>query len=76
MDDRDWPARSSGPPDVPQRCWFCRHAVPHQGNERPWTMRFEPVPGWDAEERPYLLGRGARLATTYKIRDCPRFEEG
>ena len=40
-------------------------------------VRFEPVPGWTAEEVPFVLtgGNGYRkIETTYKITACPEFE--
>lgn len=41
-------------------CWSCGNAV----NGCSWSRSFVPVDGWEAEED----------GTSYKIRNCPRFE--
>lgn len=33
-----------------QKCWSCANAVPAAENPCPWAMRFEPVPGWVADQ--------------------------
>ena len=41
-------------------------------------VRFEPVPGWTAEEVPLMLSQSGggykKIETTYKITACPEFE--
>lgn len=54
-------------------CFDCIHAVPDDdGHGCPWSMRFEPVPGWNAEL--VLLGGYKCKIETYEIKGCPLFE--
>lgn len=56
-----------------QICWTCEKA----GGLCSWSREFKPVPGWDAEPdtmKP-LNGNGRRVIETYKIYDCPEYEE-
>lgn len=41
-------------------CWSCKKAV----KQCPWSLRFEPVKGWDAK----------KTEISYFVRDCPLFE--
>ena len=63
-----------------QPCWDCVNAC--GGCE--WTerdpnthkIRFEPVPGWDAEPVRKMVKNGKRewrLMESYAIRSCPKF---
>ncbi len=56
-----------------QPCWDCANAC----GGCPWSAKFQPVPGWDAE--PVIirnhLNRGEEnfSAKSYKIYACPQF---
>ena len=64
-----------------QKCWSCRWATNPAGNPCPWSSRFKPVKGWNAElvlmkpstdwqrEHNYVI-------KSYRIRGCPLFKEG
>ena len=58
-----------------QLCWTCANAC--GGCE--WSLRFEPVPGWDATPTSRVLkvggkGKGGtRVASSFVIRACPKF---
>ena len=54
-----------------QLCWRCKNFA--GGCE--WADRFEPVPGWTASMTILDQG-GERLARSYCIIECPKFEEG
>lgn len=59
-----------------QPCWFCRHAIPYEGNPCPWAMRFEPVPGWEAEPDELAGTSWVEAVPTYRIIRCPLKEPG
>ncbi len=59
-----------------QKCWGCQKA----GGGCTWSaegedgaIRFEPIPGWDAEQVPWRRYCNAADGYTYKIYDCPEF---
>lgn len=59
-----------------QKCWGCQKA----GGGCTWSaegedgaIRFEPVPGWDAEQIPWRRYNSMADGYTYKIYDCPEF---
>ena len=58
-----------------QPCWDCANAC--GGCE--WSLRFEPVPGWDATPTSRVLkvggkGKGGtRVASSFVIHYCPKF---
>ena len=58
-----------------QLCWTCANAC--GGCE--WSLRFEPVPGWDATPTSRVLkaggkGKGGtRVASSFVIHYCPNF---
>lgn len=56
-----------------QLCWNCKNAC----GGCSWSQKFEPIPGWVAEERVlYHRGNGIKNKTTsYSIRYCPEFEQ-
>ena len=59
-----------------QLCWDCANAC----GGCPWSEKFQPVPGWDAE--PVIIrnhqDRGPEnfSAKSYKIYACPQFTKG
>lgn len=61
-------------PDQP--CWFCANAVPRPDDPCPWAMRFEPVPGWEAELDALPASGKFKAVPTYRILKCPLFEAG
>lgn len=60
-----------------QPCWECAHSVPSRDGTRgcPWSLRFEPIPGWDALKTQCEDEDGEK-DTTYKISRCPNFKRG
>lgn len=57
-------------------CGGCSWSAVDPVTER---VRFEPVPGWTAEEVPWrrTAGKGRwKTGTTYHITACPQFVEG
>lgn len=59
-----------------QKCWSCANAVPAAENPCPWAMRFEPVPGWDADpvwKKDAHYRKEKENVFTYAIYDCPLF---
>lgn len=58
-------------------CWRCLNAVPNPktGAGCSWSRSFQPVPGWDAEERPLNNPRGEDIQS-YFVKKCPLFVEG
>ena len=59
-----------------QLCWRCYHAT-NPENVCPWCgrkpngdIRWDPVPGWEAEE---MIGEGGK---TLWVKKCPLFREG
>lgn len=62
-----------------QLCWFCQNAIPTRDGRRgcSWSTKFEPVPGWDAEETVlYQEANGRQMAlNSYRIISCPQFVE-
>lgn len=59
-----------------QLCWRCYHAT-NRDNICPWVgrkpngdIRWNPVPGWEAEEE---IVNGEK---TYWVKKCPLFREG
>lgn len=61
-------------------CWTCINSVPinvkgHYLTGCPWSMRFEPVEGWTAEEREYRTSylKNDKKLITYLVRECPMF---
>lgn len=65
-----------------QKCETCFYAsgATKNGWKCPWVApRFEPIPGWDAEQVVYRINdtaSGCRYDITYAIHDCPRYERG
>lgn len=65
-----------------QKCDTCQHAAPSpaKGLGCPWSIRYEPVPGWDATPTRIANQRGsARFSQdgymdSYAIRDCPLYK--
>lgn len=58
-------------------CWKCIHSVPDtRGHGCPWSLRFEPVDGWDAEPASYPSNRTNKrvMIQSYEVRSCPLFE--
>lgn len=58
-----------------QLCWSCAKAC----GGCPWSDRFEPVQGWDAEScrRVYRdAAVGTRYIDSYTIRECPEYVKG
>lgn len=59
-----------------QPCWSCAKAC---GGCR-WSAKFEPVPGWDAEESTIKYNDGTpkapkiRNVRSYIIKSCPEYE--
>ena len=53
-------------------CWSCQRAVPDPTVACSWSLRFKPVPGWDAEETIMPGGNGNKIKS-YCVYDCPRF---
>ena len=56
-------------------CWKCRHALPkivraHYIRGCEWSIKHQPVPGWDAEKK-IVEDR-----LSYKVHKCPKFEKG
>lgn len=45
-------------------CWHCRNAL----GGCSWSMRFEPVEGWDAKH--------TKRYNSYKVYSCPQFVRG
>ena len=79
---RRYPPREKKQKKVPkvefqskQLCWDCANAC--GGCE--WSLRFEPVPGWDATPTSRVLkvggkGKGGtRVASSFVIHYCPKF---
>ena len=54
-------------------CWSCQHAVPDlNGHGCEWSKRFDPVPGWDAEET--VLTTSYKQGTkSYHVYGCPKY---
>lgn len=47
-------------------CWDCDNAAPDlNGHGCEWSRKFEPVPGWEADEDPNLK--------SYHVNYCPKF---
>lgn len=69
------PKGSTAPMYQQQLCWTCANAC--GGCE--WSLRFEPVPGWDATPTSRVLkvggkGKGStRVASSFVIHSCPKF---
>ena len=60
-----------------QICWSCKWSINPIGNPCPWSSRFEPVEGWDAD--PVVLspqGIHSKPIPSFRIRSCPLHEEG
>ena len=59
-------------------CWKCKNAVPGPEAGCPWSERFEPVEGWEAEFTQVRSQRNrARIEVeSYCVIKCPLFEEG
>lgn len=67
-------------------CWNCAHSVPavsvdgkryEYGCE--WSIKQEPVPGWDAEEtevRSQFNRYTPKMLRSYNVRRCPKFVKG
>lgn len=56
----------------PSLCWECARVYANRGC--PWANRFEPVPGWDAEETLLISYDGeAHNVRSYNVRACPLF---
>lgn len=59
-----------------QKCWTCANAL----GGCSWTaidpktnkVRFEPVPGWDAEPTSRSIN-GETIMESYAIHDCPQY---
>ena len=58
-------------------CWSCIHSVPRlvdgvyvHGCE--WSLRFEPVEGWDAEPHSTKLSK-EKTITSYHVKKCPKY---
>lgn len=61
-----------------QLCWTCLNAVPNAeaGRGCEWSTKFEPVPGWEAEEQQMrAIYRGGPRVTTYRVRGCPKYRQ-
>lgn len=61
-------------------CWKCYNAVPDpkRGRGCSWSMRGEPVHGWDAEEQQirHINGPNPVCVTSYCVHACKEFIEG
>lgn len=58
-------------------CWDCKNAVPGGEHGCSWSESFEPVPGWDDRRKDVLTGaKKDRMAESYFVYECPRFERG
>ena len=70
------PKGSTAPMYQQQLCWTYANAC--GGCE--WSLRFEPVPGWDATPTSRVLkvgGKGGtRVASSFVIHYCPKFRRG
>lgn len=51
-------------------CWDCNLAV----CKCPWSKNFEPIPGWDVEERKIKQSPGI-FTETYFVKSCPLFKQ-
>ena len=54
-----------------QPCWTCTKYL----GGCPWSARFEPVPGWDAEpvKRRAMPHSAKEYVDTYDIKSCPMY---
>lgn len=64
-----------GYPIVTSLCWDCAKC----GGDCSWSRDFEPVPGWDAEERMLYFFRSnlcdyEREERSFYVKKCPEFE--
>ena len=56
-------------------CWHCRNAVPSAaGAGCSWSRRFQPVPGWEAEETKIWVGGDRRTVPSFRVVRCPEFQ--
>ena len=46
-------------------CWDCQRAV----KQCPWSARFQPVPGWDAE--PTRIATAFGTIPSFHVKSCP-----
>lgn len=53
-----------------QPCWTCLRYC----GGCPWSARFEPVPGWDAEPVEKSGNNTNPPISTYNIKSCPMYE--
>ena len=66
------------------RCWTCRHAVPNTRDASdigkpgakgcPWSISFEPVPGWTAKQTVKYCGYTPYRS--FDVQKCPMWERG
>ena len=65
--------------EVPSLCWSCANCVPDcKGRGCPWSERFEPVPGWEAEPTrivSYFEAGKPHIVDSYHVKKCPMFKE-
>lgn len=59
-------------------CWDCENAVPKVHNGKyvqgcDWSIRLQPVKGWDASGRLYNPVASGDIRITYLVRSCPLF---
>ena len=60
------------------KCWHCKHAIPRPKNPCSWAMKFKPVEGWKAHQTKLRVSehRLSEKIDSYRVIDCPLFEEG
>ncbi len=51
-------------------CWRCRNAL----KKCPWSIRFEPVEGWDAVSTRLQTASNASCRDSFLVKACPMFE--
>lgn len=57
-------------------CWCCKNAVPDKEGTRgcSWSLNKQPVKGWKVEASSEYHMADGRVAISYKVSRCPKFE--
>lgn len=58
-------------------CWDCENAVPNKKDRGcSWSIKFEPVEGWDAERSDLNMQHRKDNVESYIVKRCPLFKQG